>query len=308
MRPRVLVVTGPTASGKTSAALEVCLRLGGELVSADSMQVYRGMDIGTAKSILEERKGVPHHLIDVIDPNCPFSVADYALLARAAIREVLERGRIPVVCGGTGQYVSALVDELTFHSSPPDEIVRKRLHSEAESLGNDAMLERLRLIDPESAARLHPNDRRRILRALEIHESTGRTLSEMNRLSHPAEKEFDFKTFVLNPDKETLYQRCDQRVDLMLEMGLLDEIERLIAQGVSPTAQSMQAIGYKQLLEFRAGKSTLPESIEQVKKATRNYAKRQLTWFRGLKEASWIQSDPTSPSGIPVRILSEFIL
>ena len=308
MLPRILVVTGPTASGKTAAALELCLRLGGELVSADSMQVYRGMDVGTAKSGLEERLGVPHHLIDILDPDQPFSVADYATAARTALRDILARSRVPVVCGGTGQYISALVDELVFHASPPDEIVRERLQDDAEALGNAAMLERLRRIDPEAAGRLHMNDRRRILRALEVYETTGRTFTEMNRLSHPAVREFDFRTYVLNLDKETLYRRCDLRVDQMMERGLLQEVEGLLAKGILPTAQSMQAIGYKELVVYLEGKSSLEESIAQIKQSTRNYAKRQLTWFRGFKEASWIDLESLPELEIPETILSGFIL
>ena len=308
MLPRILVVTGPTASGKTAVALELCLRLGGELLSADSMQVYRGMDVGTAKSGLEERLGVPHHLIDILDPDQPFSVADYATAARTALRDILARSRVPVVCGGTGQYISALVDEIVFHASPPDEIVRERLLSDAEAMGNAAMLERLRRIDPGAAGRLHMNDRRRILRALEVYETTGRTFTEMNRLSHPAVREFDFRTYVLNPDKETLYRRCDLRVDQMMERGLLQEVEGLLAKGILPSAQSMQAIGYKELVVYLEGKSSLEESIAQIKQSTRNYAKRQLTWFRGFKEACWIDLESLPELEIPETILSGFIL
>lgn len=308
MPPRILVVTGPTASGKTAAALELCLHLGGELVSADSMQIYRGMDVGTAKSSPEERRGVPHHMIDLLDPDQPFSVADYATAARSALRDILDRGRVPVVCGGTGQYVSALVEELVFHASPRDEVVRERLQAEADTVGGAAMLERLRCIDPEAAGRLHPNDRRRILRALEVFETTGRTFTEMNLLSHPEVREFDFRTYVLHPDKEVLYRRCDLRVEQMMAKGLLREVEGLLAKGVSPNAQSMQAIGYKELVDHLNGNGALSDSIERIQQATRNYAKRQLTWFRGWKDASWIDVDTGEESGIPGRILSDFTM
>jgi len=308
MLPRVVVVTGPTASGKTAAAVSVCLRLGGEVVSADSMQVYRGMDIGTAKPTNEERKGIPHHLIDVVDPVLPFSVADYVALARPALRAILSRGATPVVCGGTGQYISALVDGLEFHSAPPDLAVRARLLEAVEHLGNPAMLERLAAVDPEAAARLHPNDRKRILRALEVFETSGETLTEMNRRSRSLPKQFDFRTFVLDPDRETLYRRCDARVDRMVDQGLLDEVRRLEGRGVPRSAIAMQAIGYKEMAAHLDGECTLAEAVASVKQATRNYAKRQFTWFRAMKDTEWIPVDDATPEhladAMQARIMS----
>ncbi len=302
MLPRVIVVTGPTASGKTAAAVELCRRIGGEVVSADSMQVYRGMDIGTAKPTIEERKGIPHHLIDVADPRLPFSVADFVALARPALRDILHRGLVPVICGGTGQYISALVDELVFHSAPPDPNVRARLLEEAERNGGAAMLARLAGIDPEAAARLHPNDRKRILRALEVFETTGEIVTEMNRRSRSAPREFDFRTFVLDPDRPSLYHRCDLRVGRMVELGLEDEVRRLEEGGVPRSAIAMQAIGYKEMAAHLAGECAREEGIEAIRQATRQYAKRQLTWFRAMKDATWLDASTAGPDSVAESI------
>ncbi len=305
--PRVLAVAGPTASGKTAAAVALALRIGGEVVSADSMLVYRGMDIGTAKPAPVERRGVPHHLIDVADPGDSFSVADYARLARIAIRGILARGRVPIVCGGTGQYLSALADGLSFLSAAPDPAVRAHLLEEAGRLGNDALLARLAAADPETAARLHANDRKRIVRALEVLETTGRTVADLNRDSRSEPPDFAVRIAALSPDREVLYRRCDARVDRMIALGLREEVAGLIGRGVPLSSQAMQAIGYKEMAAHLAGACSLDEAADRIRQATRRYAKRQLTWLRGMEDVRWVPIADDEPSGrVAERILGVF--
>lgn len=279
--PRVIAVLGPTASGKTALAVELCLRLGGEAVSCDSMQLYRDMNIGTAKPTAEEMRGVPHHMIDVCEPGEAFSVARYVQQADLCVRDVLARGRVPVIVGGTGLYADSLISGLTFAERQEDMQLRRKLTARYETEGAEALHAELAAVDAEAAARLHPNDGRRIVRALEIYALTGETITEHDRKTRERPDRFDALRLVLSPEpRERLYSRIDQRVDAMLREGLLSEVEALLARGLSPECTALQAIGYKEFVGALRGECTVAEAAEELKRATRRYAKRQLTWFR----------------------------
>lgn len=288
---QILVVAGPTASGKTSLAVRLAKQYGGEVISADSMQIYQHMNIASAKPTKEEMEGVPHHLLDFVSPFSPFSVADYVKLARIKIDEILSRGNLPIVCGGTGLYISSLVDNIEFTETETDFSVRNRLTQEAEEKGIDPLYERLKSIDPEAAAKIHPNNQKRVIRALEIFETTGLTLSEQNARSRLNPPPFTAYMLALCPPREVLYQRIDMRVDVMEKTGLFEEAKALKDMGLTREMQSMQGIGYKEAFDYLAGKVSREECLEEIKKATRHYAKRQLTWFRRDKRYIWV--DPS---------------
>lgn len=287
----VLVIVGPTASGKTALGVELCRELNGEVVSADSMQVYKGMDIATAKPTAEETMGVPHHLISVVEPECEFSVADYVKLASAAIMDIHSRGRLPVLVGGTGLYVNSLMDNISFDSAQTDGNVRRRLTEESERLGREAMLERLRNIDPDTAAELHPNNITRIIRALEIYELTGMKFSEYKAVSRSVESPYKpcFIGLTYN-DRGLLYDRINKRVDIMAENGLVEEA-RKVWENSHGLKTAHQAIGYKELSPYFEGTKTLEKCLDFLKMQTRRYAKRQLTWFRRDDRINWIEID-----------------
>lgn len=289
----LVVVAGPTASGKTALAVELALRFGGEVVSADSMQVYRGMDIATAKPDEAEMKGVPHHLIDFIEPDgAAFSVADYARLAHAAIDGIAARGRLPILAGGTGLYIGAVVDNLDYGEIPASPEVREELKTQARERGGEAMLEELRGVDPALAERLHPNNLGRVLRALEVYRVTGIPMSEHQRRSRLTPARYEpCMLGICFRDREKLYERIDRRVDLMMERGLLDEA-REVSRRCGGTAR--QAIGYKELQPYLEGRAPLEECVARLKQATRNYAKRQLTWFRRDGRIRWLCADEFS--------------
>lgn len=279
MKPRIIAVVGHTASGKTELAIRLAERLGGEIVCCDSMQIYRVMDIGTAKPTPEEQSRVPHHLFDFIDPFRSYSCADYCADAERVIGEILSRGKLPIVCGGTGLYLDSLLFERPFDESSGKSEIRERLCREAEELGAHALHERLRKVDPESAEKIHENNLRRVIRALEIYETTGKKKSEIDLIPTPAR--YDFLTFELRrTDMAERYERIERRCDAMIASGLLDETEKLLRMGIfdkNPTAA--QAIGYKEMLGCVRGDMTLPEARERLCIATRQYAKRQVTWF-----------------------------
>ena len=289
--PNLLCVVGPTASGKTRLAVELAKALNGEVLSCDSMQIYRRMDIGTAKPTPEETQGVPHHMIDVIGPEEPFSVGRYVEMADPILQDILSRGKTCVLCGGTGLYVDSLMAGRTF-APYPETGRRQELEAMADREGIEAVLEKLRAVDPDSAERLHPGNRRRIIRAMEVYLETGKTITQHNLETqavppkyHPLWIGLDFT------DRADLYRRIDRRVDLMMEDGLLDEIQRLLSEGVPPTATSLQAIGYKEPMAALRGEMTMEEAVEKVKQESRRYAKRQLTWFRRNKEIHWIMQE-----------------
>lgn len=290
---RVIVITGPTASGKSAAAILLCKHLQGEVICADSMQLYRGMDIGTAKPSKEEQEGIPHHLMDILDPVQTFSVADYKEMATQVIRDVQSRGKTPVLCGGTGLYLSAMIEGVEYAPIKTNPDVRTGIENELKSRGIDSMFEELNRIDPVSASQLHRNDVKRILRALEIFRLTGQTKTKLDEKSKEKGPDFDFISFCITHDRDILYSRINRRVDKMLEEGLLDEIRRLLHDFPTFSNTAYQAIGYKEFIPVLQMETTVTEAASVVKQATRNYAKRQLTWFRKMDSLIWINNQET---------------
>ena len=288
MENRLICICGPTASGKTALSVALAKQLHTEIISADSMQIYRGMDIGTAKPTAEERQGVPHHLLDICAPGEPFSVARYVELADAAAQDVLSRGMIPIVAGGTGLYMDALIECSTFSGDETDLSVRKKYQRMAAELGNEAVHACLAKVDPEGADRLHPNNLKRVIRALEVYEQTGMTIDAFNRLhKRPAPKYAALKIGVCPAERQTLYDRIDRRVDQMLADGLLEETKRLLDSGAL-AGTAAQAIGYKELLGYLQGDAPLADCVALLKQRSRNYAKRQLTWLKRDDNIHWI--------------------
>ena len=292
MPPKILVIVGPTASGKTRMAVELAQRHNGEVISADSMQIYRTMDIGTAKPTQEEMGGIPHHMIDVADPEEDFSVARYVEMAARCVDDVLERGKLPIVAGGTGLYIDSLLSGRTFAPFSPDSALRGELERELAEKGGQAMLEELAQVDPEAAQRLHPNDHKRIIRALEVYRSTGKTITQHNRETQAIPPRYDALTIGLAfQDRQAMWRRIDQRVDEMVAAGLEDEVRRLLTSGILPKCTAMQAIGYKEFTQALSGEMTWKEAAEVVKLRSRQYAKRQLTWFGRNPNTRWIRWD-----------------
>ena len=289
MPPKILVISGPTASGKTRLAVELALRHGGEVVSADSMQVYRRMDIGTAKPTPEEMRGIPHHMLDVADPEEDFSVARYVELAAPCVDDILARGKLPIVAGGTGLYLDSLLSGRTFAPFSPDGGLRARLVARFDALGGGAMLGELAAADPEAAARLHPNDRKRIVRALEVFQQTGKTISQHNRETRALSPRYDALTLSLAfQRREDMWARIDRRVDEMMAAGLAEEVRALLDSGVPVRCTAMQAIGYKEMAAALRGGGDVCAAAEEIKLRSRQYAKRQLTWFRRTEGAKWL--------------------
>ena len=285
----IICVVGPTASGKTKLAVHLAKAYDGEVVSCDSMQIYKHMDIGTAKPTPEEMEGVRHHLIDIIEPGEDFSVGKYVQLADACVQDILSRGRTVIIAGGTGLYVDSLISGRTF-APVPQTGKREALEARMREAGGEAMLEALRAVDPEAAQRLHPADEKRIIRALEVYEETGKTITQHNLETQAIPPRYRPVWLGLDyADRAVLYRRIDLRVDLMLQAGLLDEIRALLALGVSPDTTAMQAIGYKEFFGALDGSCTLEEAAELCKQRSRNYAKRQLTWFRRNPEIRWLR-------------------
>ncbi|HEY8498191.1 MAG TPA: tRNA (adenosine(37)-N6)-dimethylallyltransferase MiaA [Limnochordales bacterium] len=284
----LLVIVGPTAVGKTDLAVEVALRLGGEIISADAMQVYRGLDIGTDKPTPQRRRGVPHHLIDVVDPWEPFSASRYRELARQALEAIRARGRTAIVCGGTGLYIRAFVDDLLPRPGGFDPAVRRRLESEAARVGPLAMHARLARVDPELAARIHPHNLRRVIRALEAFETTGLPMSRLQQQAREMARPLAAVWVGLIRPREELYRRIDRRVDEQVQRGLVEETRRLLAMGLSPGHTAMQALGYKEMREYLAGRTSFARAVAALKRATRQYARRQLIWFRPDRRITWL--------------------
>ena len=288
MSGRVLVVCGPTATGKTALSLALAEALGGEIVSADSMQVYRGMDVGTAKATLSERARAPHHMLDVAEPSENYSVARYVEEASRCCDDILARGKLPIVTGGTGLYIDSLLAGRAFGGEEGG-ACREALNAEYDRLGGETMLERLRAVDPERAAKLHSGDRRRIVRALEVYETTGVTITEHDEQTRLQPPRYEARRLVLSyADREALYARIDRRVDEMAAQGLFEEVAGLLAAGLSPESTAMQAIGYKEAALALRGALSRGDALALIKQASRRYAKRQLTWFRRAPDARWI--------------------
>lgn len=283
----LLVITGPTAVGKSQVALQVALRLGGEIVSADSVQVYRGLDIGTAKASLAERALVTHHLLDIAEPHENYTVADFQREAREAIDRIASRGRLPILAGGTGLYIRALLRGFAFSEAGGNEALRRKLFEEAQLYGPELLHKRLAEVDPQAASGIHPHDLRRLLRALEVYAQSCRPISGQKQ-STTGVSGYDVLMFVLNRPREELYLRIEQRVETMLAEGLVEEVRGLLGGGVPAGCKAMQSLGYRQIVACLQGALTLPAAVELIKRDTRRYAKRQLTWFRSEPEASWI--------------------
>lgn len=288
----LIIIAGPTAAGKTKTSIALAKMTGGEIISADSMQVYRHMDIGSAKVMPKERQGVPHHLIDVLEPTEEFNVVRFQALAKEAMKEIYARGRIPVLVGGTGFYIQSVLYDIDFTENEGDPACRRELERLAAEQGNEALYRLLADIDPEAAETLHPNNVKRIVRALEYHRLTGRKISEHNQEQRGKSSPYDAYYFVLTMDRSTLYQRIDRRVELMLEQGLVEEVVKLKEMGLTKNDVSMQGLGYKEILAYLEGETTLEEAVYTIKRDTRHFAKRQLTWFRREPEAVWIDCDP----------------
>ncbi|MDD6611116.1 MAG: tRNA (adenosine(37)-N6)-dimethylallyltransferase MiaA [Clostridiales bacterium] len=291
MKQKLICIAGPTASGKTALSIALAKLLDTEIISSDSMQLYRGMDIGTAKPDMAERDGVVHHMFDVAEAGETFSVARYQQMADACAQDILSRGRVPIVCGGTGLYLDALIDGSTFSGDETNLEAREKYNAIAREQGAHALHEMLRAVDPESAERIHENNVKRVVRALEVYEQTGMTIGEMNAKNKRPEPKYDAILFALCPtERQTLYDRIDRRVDQMVEMGLLEEARRLLEEG-RLTGTAGQAIGYKELVPYLQGEAPLSDCLDTLKRASRNYAKRQLTWLRRDARVNWIYYD-----------------
>ena len=289
MPPKILVINGPTASGKTKLAVEMALAHNGEVVSADSMQIYRRMDIGTAKPTPEETRGVPHHMIDVADPEEDFSVARYVDLAARCVDDILARGKLPILAGGTGLYIDSLLSGRTFAAFEPESALRGELEARMAREGGEAMLAELAKVDPETAARLHPNDSKRIVRALEIFLSTGKTMTQHNAETLAIPTRYDALTLTLGFERrEDMWARIDRRVDVMMADGLVAEVQALLDSGVPDKCTAMQAIGYKEMAAALRGDGNVNAAAEEIKLRSRQYAKRQITWFRRNPAAKWL--------------------
>ena len=284
----LVILTGPTAVGKTALSIKLASEIGGEIISADSMQVYRQMDIGSAKIKPEEMGGIPHHLIDILEPEQEFNVCLFEKLALEAMEQIYERGHIPVVVGGTGFYIQALLYQIDFTEEETDTAFRDKLWRLGEEKGNHYLHELLRKVDPESAEEIHENNRKRVIRALEFYENSGKPISTHNKEQRQKTSAYNSCYFVLTDDRKKLYERIESRVDQMLSKGLVDEVRTLKEQGCNASMVSMQGLGYKEILEYLDGRCSLLEAVEKIKKETRHFAKRQLTWFRREKDVIWL--------------------
>ena len=291
MKDKLLILTGPTAVGKTALSVDLAQNLNGEIISADSMQIYKLMDIGTAKVTDDEMKDIPHHLIDIIDPDEEYTVSDYQRDATNLIAILNKKNKLPIVVGGTGLYINSLVYKLNFAKVPPNEDIRDKYESLADKYGNEYIYEKLSSIDPDSSKKIHIKDKKRIIRALEIFELTGKTMSEYNKNFRKETDNYNLLMICLNMDRAKLYERINQRVDIMIEKGLIKEVEHILNQGYSEDLISLQGIGYKEIIAYLNNKLTLEEAIDKIKQGSRNYAKRQLTWFRRDKRIKWINVD-----------------
>ena len=287
MKP-MIILTGPTAAGKTELSIKLAEAVGGEIISADSMQVYKKMNIGTAKIMPEEMDGIPHYLVDELEPDEEFHVVRFQQMAKRAAETIYEKGKIPIVVGGTGFYIQALLYDIDFSEEDADRGYRDRLKKLAEEKGNGYLHRMLAEVDPESAQAVHENNIKRVIRALEFYEKTGTKISMHNEQERTKESRYNFVYFVLTHERKILYDRINQRVDRMIEAGLIDEVRQLACEGYTKDMVSMQGIGYKEVFDYLEGKQDLAETAERIKKDTRHFAKRQLTWFRREKEVTMI--------------------
>jgi len=304
-KEKLIAIVGPTATGKSDVAIELAKRIEGEIVSADSMQIYAGMDIGTAKVTAAEMQGVPHYCIDIVEPAEPYSVAEYQRLVREVIGDISRRGKIPILVGGTGLYVRSVIDKLEFPSGNVSSEVRKQLEERARVEGPDALYKELIEKDPAAVEIVHPNNVRRIIRALEVIELTGKPFSSYHGEWKNRESIYNLEMFGLTMDRDSLRERINRRVDTMIETGLLDEVKSLVEHGYERFLTSQQAIGYKELIGYLNGEITLEEAVETIKARTRQYAKRQLTWFRADPRVQWIDLTGKTPGEIVDEIMDK---
>lgn len=310
MAEKVIVVTGPTASGKTRLGIELAQRYKGEIVSADSMQIYRGMDIGTAKANTRERQQAVHHMLDIIEPCEDYSVSKYVEAASACCDDIISRGKRPIIVGGTGLYIESLISGRDFAARPDsDEELRNKLSAQYDELGGEAMLKTLSSFDPERAAKLPAGDKRRIVRAIEVYMLSGISITEHDNLTRALPPRYDAATIVLSfKDRAELYSRINRRVDAMLEQGLFKEVEALLETGLSPQCTAMQAIGYKEAVQALQGKLSREDAAEQIKLSSRRYAKRQLTWFSRNTDALRLRWDSTPDFSSALLDSTNFLL
>ncbi|MDO5398488.1 MAG: tRNA (adenosine(37)-N6)-dimethylallyltransferase MiaA [bacterium] len=291
MKQKLVAVAGPTASGKTRLAIEIAKRFDGEIVGADSMQIYKYMDIGTAKPTVEERAEVPHHMIDFLEPDVQYSVADYTERAHEVIAEIASRGKLPVMCGGTGLYINSVVDDVTFGEFETDYGLRAELQRIAETEGAQRLLDILGEFDAESAEKLHPNNLRRIIRAIEFYRTTGVTISKHQKMTKERESRYEPVMLSIAWDRQELYDRINRRVDIMLDEGLFNEVRGLMERGYTQRLNSMKGIGYKEVVDCIEGRMNYEETVELIKQSSRRYAKRQLTWFRKDTRIHWVSAE-----------------
>lgn len=289
----LLILAGPTAVGKTDISIKLAKKLNGEIISADSMQIYKYMDIGSAKITKDEMKGIPHHLIDVVAPHEEFNVASFKTLAEKCIKDIWSRGKLPIIAGGTGLYINSLIYNYDFTDADRDEDYREYLTRLSEDKGKEYVHSLLKDIDEKSYEKLYPNDLKRVVRALEVYKITGKSISEYTKENEKKLYNIPYNVnyFVLNMNREVLYERINKRVDIMMDKGLIEEVKKLESMGYTPDMQSMKGIGYKEILFYLKGDISLDEAIYLIKKGSRNYAKRQLTWFRKDKRSIWIDKD-----------------
>ena len=287
-KPKVVVICGPTASGKTALSIELAKKINGEIISSDSMQIYKDMDIGTAKPLKEEMQGIKHYMLDFVEPNKRYSVADFKKDAEKAIEDILEKGKVPIVVGGTGLYVDSLIYGIEYQDIKFDEQYRKELENRAEQEGLESLYNEAKQIDPQAMEKISANDQKRILRVLEIYKATGKNKTEQEIESRKNGIKYDYKVFAINMDREKLYDRINKRVDIMIEQGLIQEVQDLLGKYEEfPTA--MQGLGYKEVVEYLQGEISKEEMIDKIKMETRRYAKRQITWFKKNKQTIWIE-------------------
>jgi len=285
----LLVIAGPTAVGKTALSFKLAKELNGEIVSADSVQVYRYLDTGSDKPSLEQRKEVPHHMVDVVDPDVNFTVYDFQQMAKRCIEDIYSRGKLPLLTGGTGLYINALVDEYKLNSSRPDPSLRKQLKEELNTKGKEYLYNKLQKIDPQSADKIHPNDTRRIIRALEYYYLTGKPISSQKNLTQEKRSPYFLNYIGLNMERKKLHERINNRVDAMIQKGLLEEVKGILKKGYTPDLKSLQSLGYKHMIAYLYGNCDWYEAVNLFKRDTRRYAKRQITWFSADKRIKWFE-------------------
>lgn len=290
MQP-MIILTGPTAVGKTALSIELAKRINGAVISADSMQVYKHMDIGSAKILPEEMQGIPHYMIDELEPEEEFHVVRFVEMAKKYLAEIYAAGKIPIIAGGTGFYIQALLYDIDFTDQESDEAFRSRLETLAKEQGREKLHEMLREVDPASAEAIHANNIKRVIRALEFYHLTGKRISEHNEQERQKSSPYNFAYFVLTDDRAKLYERIDKRVDYMIEQGLVDEVQKLKEMGCHRDMVAMQGLGYKEILAYLDGELTLEEAVYIIKRETRHFAKRQLTWFKREREVFWMEKD-----------------